>query len=164
MAVVDEPIDESRCHHLVQFQRIELLSGAARDWFRDNAHWHRLSRVLELHLDTDVGGGSPLSGDDDFSRLIEAVQLEAVWISVVSTLRHLLTIMADEPPQQAGSFIELEDLAPQIAQASPARRRVEFQPRRGPISIRSILPDPVPTEVRPTQPYRTQPADILVPR
>ena len=57
------------------------------------------------------------SGDGDFRRLIEAVQREAVRVSVVSTLRSSPPMVADELRRQADSFIELQELAPQIARA-----------------------------------------------
>ena len=57
------------------------------------------------------------SGDGDFRRLIEAVQRKAVRVSVVSTLRSSPPMVADELRRQADSFIELQDLAPQIARA-----------------------------------------------
>ena len=57
------------------------------------------------------------SGDGDFRRLIEAVQREAVRVSVVSTLRSSPPMVADELRRQADTFIELQDLASQIARA-----------------------------------------------
>ncbi len=57
------------------------------------------------------------SGDGDFRRLIEAVQRKAVRVSVVSTLRSSPPMVADELRRQADTFIELQDLAPQIARA-----------------------------------------------
>ena len=57
------------------------------------------------------------SGDGDFRRLIEAVQREAVRVSVVSTLRSSPPMVADELRRQADDFIELQDLAPQISRA-----------------------------------------------
>ncbi len=55
------------------------------------------------------------SGDGDFRRLIEAVQREGVRVSVVSTLRTSTPKVADELRRQTDAFIELQDLAPQIA-------------------------------------------------
>ena len=55
------------------------------------------------------------SGDGDFRRLIEAVQREGVRVSVVSTMRTSPPMVADELRRQADAFIELQDLAPQIA-------------------------------------------------
>ena len=55
------------------------------------------------------------SGDGDFRRLVEAVQRKGVRVSVVSTLRSDPPTLADELRRQADEFIELADLAPQIA-------------------------------------------------
>ena len=55
------------------------------------------------------------SGDGDFRRLVEAVQREGVRVSVVSTLRSSPPMAADELRRQADAFIDLADLAPEIA-------------------------------------------------
>ena len=55
------------------------------------------------------------SGDGDFRRLVEAVQREGVRVSVVSTLRSSPPMAADELRRQADEFVELADLAPEIA-------------------------------------------------
>ena len=55
------------------------------------------------------------SGDGDFRRLVEAVQRKGVRVSVVSTLRSDPPTLADELRRQADEFIELADLAPEIA-------------------------------------------------
>jgi uncharacterized LabA/DUF88 family protein len=55
------------------------------------------------------------SGDGDFRRLVEAVQRKGVRVSVVSTVRSQPPMVADELRRQADSFVELQDLAPQIA-------------------------------------------------
>ena len=55
------------------------------------------------------------SGDGDFRRLVEAVQREGVRVSVVSTLRSSPPTVADELRRQADEFVELADLAPEIA-------------------------------------------------
>ena len=57
------------------------------------------------------------SGDGEFRRLIEAAQGEGVRVSVVSTLRTSPPMVADELRRQTDAFIELQDLAPQIARA-----------------------------------------------
>ncbi|HYB54934.1 MAG TPA: NYN domain-containing protein [Alphaproteobacteria bacterium] len=54
------------------------------------------------------------SGDGDFRRLVEAVQRKGVRVSVVSTIRSQPPMVADELRRQADSFVELQDLAPQI--------------------------------------------------
>ena len=55
------------------------------------------------------------SGDGDFRRLVEAVQRKGVRVSVVSTLRTSPPMVADELRRQTDAFIELQDLAPQVA-------------------------------------------------
>ena len=54
------------------------------------------------------------SGDGDFRRLVEAVQRRGVRVSVVSTLRSQPPMVADDLRRQCDTFIELQDLAPQI--------------------------------------------------
>ena len=71
------------------------------------------------------------SGDGDFRRLVEAVQREGVRVSVISTLRSSPPMAADELRRQADDFIDLADLAPEIA-----------RPPRG-------TGEPVPTPARP---------------
>ena len=73
------------------------------------------------------------SGDGDFRRLVEAVQREGVRVSVVSTLRSSPPMAADELRRQADAFIELEDLAPEIARPPrPAEGRVPTPARPDP--------------------------------
>jgi uncharacterized LabA/DUF88 family protein len=57
------------------------------------------------------------SGDGDFRRLVEAVQRKGVRVTVVSTIRSQPPMVADELRRQADTFIELQDLAPQIMRA-----------------------------------------------
>src|SRR6202050_3056174 len=54
------------------------------------------------------------SGDGDFRRLVEAVQRRGVRVSVISTIRSQPPMVSDELRRQADSFVELQDLAPQI--------------------------------------------------
>ncbi len=65
------------------------------------------------------------SGDGDFRRLVEAVQREAVRVSVASTLRTSPPMVADELRRQADTFIDLQDLAPRIQrEPRPAGNRM----------------------------------------
>jgi uncharacterized LabA/DUF88 family protein len=61
------------------------------------------------------------SGDGDFRRLVEAVQRKGLRVSVVSTLKSSPPMVADELRRQADDFIELSELAPQIAR-NPSER------------------------------------------
>ena len=82
---------------------------------------------MAKHLDRIV----LFSGDGDFRRLVEAVQREGVRVDVVSTLRSHPPMVADELRRQADEFVELADLAPEIARP----------PRQG--------EGPIPTPARP---------------
>jgi uncharacterized LabA/DUF88 family protein len=64
------------------------------------------------------------SGDGDFRRLVEAVQRRGVRVSVVSTLRSQPPMVADDLRRQADTFIELQDLAPQIMRVRDESRVV----------------------------------------
>src|SRR5690348_17062381 len=64
------------------------------------------------------------SGDGDFRRLVEAVQRRGVRVSVVSTLRSQPPIVADDLRRQADTFIDLQDLAPQIMRMRDETRAV----------------------------------------
>ena len=55
------------------------------------------------------------SGDGNFRQLEETVQRERARVSVVSTLRSSSPMVADELRRQADEFLELADLAPEIA-------------------------------------------------
>lgn len=68
------------------------------------------------------------SGDGDFRRLVEAVQRRGVRVSVVSTIRSNPPMVADELRRQADNFIELQDLAGEIARAHHPRQHPTDQP------------------------------------
>ncbi len=90
---------------------------------------------IEIAVDTmEIGSKVDcivlFSGDGDFRRPIEAVQDEGDRVSAVSTLRTSPPMVADEPRRQADSFIELQDLAPQIARPPrPMEGRLSTPPR-----------------------------------
>src|ERR1700737_2209828 len=69
--------------------------------------------VMEMaqHLDHIV----IFSGDGDFRRLVEAVQRKGVRVTVVSTVRSVPPMVADELRRQADNFVELQDLAGTIS-------------------------------------------------
>ena len=54
------------------------------------------------------------SGDGDFRRLVEAIQRKGVRVTVVSTIKSMPPMVADELRRQADTFLELLDLAPDI--------------------------------------------------
>lgn len=70
------------------------------------------------------------SGDGDFRVLLEAVQRKGLRATVVSTLRSQPPMVADELRRQADEFIELRDLAAQIAR--PRDPNADNGPQRDP--------------------------------
>jgi uncharacterized LabA/DUF88 family protein len=52
---------------------------------------------------------------------VEAVQRKGVRVTVVSTIRSTPPMVADELRRQADTFLELQDLAPQIQRAHGGR-------------------------------------------
>jgi len=79
--------------------------------------------VMEMaeHLDHIV----LFSGDGDFRRLVEAVQRKGVRVTVVSTIRSQPPMVADELRRQADEFLELDDLADEIARDRRERPPLE---------------------------------------
>lgn len=94
----------------------EYTDSAGRRKVKGNMDIELAIDVLEMsvHLQHIV----IFSGDGDFRRLIEAVQRKGCRVSVVSTIRTTHPMIADELRRQADIFIELADLAPQIARSS----------------------------------------------
>jgi uncharacterized LabA/DUF88 family protein len=97
----------------------EFTDSQGRRKIKGNMDIELAIDVLEMaqHLDHVV----LFSGDGDFRRLIEAVQRKGVRTTVVSTLRSQPPMVADELRRQADTFVELSDLADQIARAHPPR-------------------------------------------
>jgi uncharacterized LabA/DUF88 family protein len=90
--------------------------------FTDATGRRKIKGNMDIELAIDVMEMSPyldhivlFSGDGDFRRLVEAVQRKGVRVSVVSTIRSQPPMVADELRRQADAFIELQELAPQIA-------------------------------------------------
>ena len=91
----------------------EFTDSMGRRKIKGNMDMELAIDVLEMaeHLDHVI----LFSGDGDFRRLVEAVQRRSVRVTVVSTFRSSPPMVADELRRQADNFIELSDLAPQIA-------------------------------------------------
>lgn len=91
----------------------EFTDSMGRRKIKGNMDMELAIDVLEMaeHLDHVI----LFSGDGDFRRLVEAVQRRGVRVTVVSTFRSSPPMVADELRRQADTFIELSDLAPEIA-------------------------------------------------
>ena len=90
----------------------EYTDASGRRKVKGNMDIELAIDVMEMaqHVDHIV----LFSGDGDFRRLVEAVQRKGVRVSVVSTTRSVPPMIADELRRQADTFIELQELAPQI--------------------------------------------------
>ncbi len=91
----------------------EFTDAMGRRKIKGNMDIELAIDVLDMsaHLDHVV----LFSGDGDFRRLVEAVQRRGVRVSVVSTVKSQPPMVADELRRQADVFVELSDLAPEIA-------------------------------------------------
>ena len=99
----------------------EFTDAAGRRKIKGNMDIELAIDMMEMaeHLDHIV----LFSGDGDFRRLVEAVQRRGLRVSVVSTVRSQPPMVADELRRQADCFIELQDLADDIA------REISHHPR-----------------------------------
>jgi uncharacterized LabA/DUF88 family protein len=90
----------------------EYTDAAGRRKIKGNMDIELAIDVMEMapHLDHIV----LFSGDGDFRRLVEAVQRKGVRVTVVSTIRSVPPMVADELRRQADNFVELHDLAQSI--------------------------------------------------
>ncbi len=102
--------------------------------FTDSTGRRKVKGNMDIELAVDVMEMAPhidhvvlFSGDGDFRRLVEAVQLKGLRVTVVSTVRSQPSMIADELRRQADVFVELNELADEIA-----RGRLERGPADAP--------------------------------
>lgn len=96
--------------------------------FTDAAGRRKIKGNMDIELATDVMEMAErldhvvlFSGDGDFRCLVEATQRKGVRVTVVSTVRSAPPMVADELRRQADNFIELQEIADQIARVHPQR-------------------------------------------
>jgi len=96
--------------------------------FTDAQGRRKIKGDMDIELAVDVMEMAPhldhvvlFSGDGDFRRLVDAIQRKGVRVSVVSTVRTQPSMVADELRRQADSFIELQELASEIARTHSDR-------------------------------------------
>ena len=104
-----------------------LVTKPAKE-FTDAAGRRKIKGNMDIELAVDAIEMAPhldhivlFSGDGDFRRLVEYVQRKGVRVTVVSTVASSPPMAADELRRQADTFIELQDLAPEISRAPNAR-------------------------------------------
>jgi len=100
--------------------------------FTDAMGRRKVKGNMDIELAIDMMEISPhvdhvvlFSGDGDFRRLVEAVQRKGLRVTVVSTIRSQPPMIADELRRQADVFVELQDLAPEIARARDPNREAQ---------------------------------------
>jgi len=90
----------------------EFIDGAGRRKVKGNMDVELAVNAMELarHIDEMV----LISGDGDFRCLVEAIQRQGVFVTVVSSIASHPPMIADELRRQADTFVELRDLQPRI--------------------------------------------------
>src|SRR5262245_55813506 len=99
----------------------EYTDASGRRKIKGNMDIELAIDMMEMakHLDHIV----LFSGDGDFRRLVEAVQRKGVRVTVVSTIRSSPPMVADELRRQADLFLDLSDLAENIARSHANARQ-----------------------------------------
>jgi len=99
----------------------EYTDASGRRKIKGNMDIELAIDMMEMakHLDHIV----LFSGDGDFRRLVEAVQRKGVRVTVVSTIRSSPPMVVDELRRQADVFIDLSDLAENIARNHSSGRQ-----------------------------------------
>ena len=114
----------------LDYNGFTMVTKPAKE-FTDSMGRRKVKANMDIELTIDVLEMSKFldhvvlfSGDGDFRSLVEAVQRRGVRVTVVSTMRSQPPMVADELRRQADNFIDLNDLADDIA------RRYEDRPPR----------------------------------
>jgi uncharacterized LabA/DUF88 family protein len=96
--------------------------------FTDASGRRKIKGNMDLELATDVLEMAErldhvviFSGDGDFRCVVEAAQRKGVRVTVVSTVKSSPPMVADELRRQSDHFIELQDIADQIARIHTPR-------------------------------------------
>ncbi len=105
--------------------------------FTDSAGRRKIKGNMDIELAVDVMEMAQnldhvvlFSGDGDFRSLVQAIQRKGVRVTVVSTVRSNPPMAADELRRQADTFIELQDLATEIAREHGSRDQAPAGDRR----------------------------------
>ena len=105
--------------------------------FTDSSGRRKIKGNMDIELAVDVMEMARnldhvvlFSGDGDFRPLVQAIQRKGVRVTVVSTVRSNPPMAADELRRQADTFIELQDLATEIAREHGSRDQAPARDRR----------------------------------
>ena len=128
-----------------------LVTKAARE-FTDANGRRRIKGNMDVEIAVDMLELAPridhavlFSGDNDFRRLIEAVQRQGVRVTVISSIRTSPPMIGDDLRRQADQFIELAEIAPSFTRRNgDLRRPTGPQVSSMPSAVRPAGPSPVP--------------------
>ena len=105
--------------------------------FTDSSGRRKIKGNMDIELAVDVMEMAEnldhvvlFSGDGDFRPLVQAIQRKGVRVTVVSTVRSNPPMAADELRRQADTFIELQDLAAEIAREHGSRDQAPARDQR----------------------------------
>jgi len=97
-----------------------LVTKSAKEFSDENGR-RKIKGNMDIEIAVDMMEMAPaldhmvlFTGDGDFRRLIETIQMKGVRVSVVSTLHSQPPMIADELRRQADQFIDLVDLKNEI--------------------------------------------------
>jgi uncharacterized LabA/DUF88 family protein len=107
-----------------------LITKPAKE-FSDRDGRRRIKNDMDVEIAVDMLEMAPkiehiilFSGNSDFRRAIEAVQRQAVKVTVVSSIKSQPAMVGDELRRQADVFVELSEIAPDFTRRqTDARQR-----------------------------------------
>lgn len=111
-----------------------VVSKPAREFYNEAGN-RRIVGNMDVELAVDMIDIAPrldnvvlFSGDADFRRLVEAVQRQGVYVTVVSSIKTTPAVIGDELRRQADRFVDLADIVHHFNRAdtkSPPPREAE---------------------------------------
>ena len=131
-------------HSMVTKQAREYTDATGIRRFKGNMSIELAVDMMEMtpHIDHAV----LFSGDGDFRQLLKSVQRRGVRVTVISTFRERSPMVADELRRQADSFVELQDLAKDIARID---RRVDMDSEMPSFAKNPVARVPTPANPQP---------------
>ncbi len=106
----------------LDYNGFSIITKAAKEYVDPASGRKRIKGDMDVDITVDALRAAEwldhiilFSGDGDFCPLVKALQNKGVRVSVVSTTLSNPPVASDELRRVAGSFIELNDLAPLLA-------------------------------------------------
>lgn len=116
----------------LDYNGYRMVTKPARE-FSDSQGRKKIKGNIDIELAVDMMEMAEhvehvilFSGDDDFRRLVEAVQRKGVRVTVVSTIKSTPPMVSDELRRQADHFMDLDELADSIMRSGSSQRQDEF--------------------------------------